>query len=172
MKIHVKEDVDDDFKIQPDIPKYTRRNPIMDSGPTAPLAARLTNCPIDISNQTLLATTQLRAGDIYMEQQEIPRINRMKIGVPFAQLRLEGQTDSDTFFSSVKSIRGFRCVQLFVHLLTQFLWITNLWREKDNHGAYQDYIREARTPNILLTDNAKSQTGKKWTETSRKNHKQ
>ena len=107
-----------------------------------------------------------------MEHQEIPSMNRNKRGVPFAQRRLEGQTDSDTFFSSVKSICGFRCVQLFVHLLTQFLFIANLRREKDNYGAYQDYIREVGTPNILLADNAKSQTGKKWTETSLKNQTQ
>ena len=138
MNIHVDKGVDSDFNIQPEIPKCTRRKPILDSGTTAPLAARLANCPIDISNLTLLATTQLRAGDIDMDQQEIPRMNRKKIGVPFAQLRLEGRTDSDTLFLSVKSIHGFCCVKLFVHLLTQFLWITNIRREKDNHGAYQD----------------------------------
>ena len=99
-------------------------------------------------------------------------MNINKRGVPFAQRRLEVQTDSDTFFSSVKSICGFHCVQLFVHLLTQFLLIANLRREKDNHGAYQEYIREVGMSNILLTDNAKSQTGKKWTETSLKNQTQ
>ena len=75
MKTHVKKGVDGDFKLQPDIPKCTRQNPILDNGPTAPLAARLANCPMDIANQTLLATTQLRAGDIDMDQQEIPSIN-------------------------------------------------------------------------------------------------
>ena len=100
MKIHIDKGVDSDFKIQPDIPKCTWQNPILDSGPTAILAARLANCPIDISNLTLLATTQLRAGDIDMDQQEIPRMNCKKIGVPFAQLRLEGRTDSDTLFLS------------------------------------------------------------------------
>ena len=172
MKIHVKKVVDGEFKLQPDIPKCTQQNPILDSGPKAPLAVRLENCPIDITNLTLPTTTQLRAGDIDMNQREIPRTNRKKRGVPFAQRRMEGRTNSDTFFSSVKSIRGFRCVQLFFHLLTQFLWIANLRREKDNHGAYQDYIREVGTPNILLTDNAKSQTGKKWTETYRNNQTQ
>ena len=105
-----------------------------------------------------------------MENQDIPRINRKKIGVPFAQRRLEGRTESDTFFSSVKYICGYRCIQLFVHLLFQFLWIENLQHKKDNHEAYQYYIREVGTPNILLTDNAKNQVGKKWTETSRNNN--
>ena len=172
IKIHVDEGVDSDFKLQTDIPKCTRQNPILDSGPTAPLATRLANCPIDIANRTLLATTYMRAGDIDMDQREIPRMNHKKRGVTFAQRRLEARTDSDTFFSSVKSIHDYSCVQLFAHSLTQFIWITNLRRKKDKHGAYQDYIKEVGTPNILLTDNVKSQTGKKWTETSQKNNTQ
>ena len=69
MKMYVDKGVDSGFKLQTDIPKCTRQNPILDSGPTAPLAARLVNCPIDIANQTLLATTHLRSGDIDMDQQ-------------------------------------------------------------------------------------------------------
>ena len=69
MKIHVNKCVDSDFKLHPDIPKCTRRNPILGSGSTAPLAARLANFLIDIANRTLLATTQLRSGDITMDQQ-------------------------------------------------------------------------------------------------------
>ena len=172
MKIHVGEDEDSDFKLQPDIPKCTRRNPILDSGPKAPLAERLANFPMYIANLTLFATTQLRGGNIDMDQREIHRINIKKRGVTFAQQRLEGHTDSNTFFSSVKFIHGYPCVQLFFHLLTQFLWIANLQREKENHLAYQDYIREVRTPNILLRDNSKSQVDKNWTETSRNNNTQ
>jgi len=146
-----------------------RRNPILERPEAAPLTARLGNCPEAIAIKTLEATTQLRDGKLDMDQREIPRMNRQKRGVPYAQRRLEGRTDSDTFFSSIKSVRGFKCVQLFVHLITQYLWIGLLRREKDNHGAYQDFIREVGTPNVLLTDNAKSQVGNKWKEISRSN---
>ena len=88
MKIHFNEDKDSDFKLQPEIPKYTRRNPILDSGLKAPLTERLANQPKDISNQTLLVTTQLRHGNINMDQREITRMNRKKRGVPFAQRQL------------------------------------------------------------------------------------
>ena len=172
MEIDVDKDEDSDFKLQPDIPKYTRQNPIMGSGTKAPLSERLANFPTNISNQTFLATTQLRDGNIDMDHREIPRTNSKKRGVLFAQRRLEGRTGSYTLFLSLNSICGYRRVQLFVHLLTQFLWITNLWREMDNHRSYQDYIREAWTQNILLTDNARSQVGKKWTETPWKNKTQ
>ena len=78
MEIHVNKGVDSEFKLQPDIPKFTRQNPILDSGPTAPLYARLANCSIDIANRTLLTMTQLRVGDIDMDQKEIPRTNRKR----------------------------------------------------------------------------------------------
>ena len=89
MNIHVNKGVDSDFKLQPDIPKCTWRNPILDSGPTAPLSARLANFPMDIANRNLLSTTRLMAGDIDTYQREIPRTNCKKRGVPFVQHRLD-----------------------------------------------------------------------------------
>ena len=165
--------VDDDKyhepKIHPDTSRSLRRNQILNSGPLAPLDARLGNCLPELANRTLLATTYLRDGKIETDQQEIPRTNGKKRGATFSQRRLEGRTNSDTFVSYIKSIRGYRSVQLFIHLLTQYLWIACLRQEKDNHRAYQEYIREVGTPNILLTDNANSQVGKKWTGNSCKN---
>ena len=57
MKIHVDKDGDSDFKFQPDIPKCTQRNPILESGPKSPLDERLENFPTDIDNRTLIATS-------------------------------------------------------------------------------------------------------------------
>ena len=85
MKIKVDKNKDSDFKIQPDILKCTRQNQILDSVPKEPLSERLANFPTDITNLTLLATTQLRGGNIDMDQREIPRMNCKKRGVPFAQ---------------------------------------------------------------------------------------
>ena len=137
-----------------------RRNPILECPEAAPLTARLGNCPEVIAIKTLEATTQLRDGKLDMDQRGIPRMNHQKRRVSYAQRRLEGRTDSDTFFSSIKSVREFKCAQLFVHLITQCLWIGLLLREKDNHGAYRDFIREVGTPNVSLTDNTKSQVWK------------
>ena len=67
MKIHFDEDKDSDFKLQPDIPKCTWQNPILDSGPKAPLFERLANYPTDIENRTLLTKTHLRDSNIDMD---------------------------------------------------------------------------------------------------------
>jgi hypothetical protein len=42
-------------------------------------------------------------------------------------------------------------------------------KESQSHGAYQDFIQNVGAPNVLLTDNARTQIGKKWTKTSREN---
>ena len=42
-------------------------------------------------------------------------------------------------------------------------------RESHSHKAYQDFVRNVGAPVTLLTDNANTLTGKKWTKTSRDN---
>ena len=42
-------------------------------------------------------------------------------------------------------------------------------KESHSHYAYQDFIREKVAPVTLLTENSRTQTGKKWTETNRRN---
>ena len=98
-----------------------RRNPFLDDPGLEPLSVRLGNCPDAIAQKTIEATTQLRDPKLDMENREIPRMNLKKRGVPFSQRQLEGRTDTDTFFSSVKSVHGFNFVQLFVHLITQYV---------------------------------------------------
>jgi hypothetical protein len=42
-------------------------------------------------------------------------------------------------------------------------------KESESHGAYQDLVRDVGAPNLILTDNAQTEIGKKWTKTSRDN---
>ena len=130
---------------------------------------RLGNSTEFVTMKTLSATTQLCSEPVEMENREAPRQHRKKRLIPLHPNRLEGRTDSDTFFSTIKSIRSFTCVQLFVHLGSQFLFARCMTREAKSHGAYQDFVREVGAPNILLTDNSQTQSGTKWTKTSREN---
>ena len=129
----------------------------------------LANPPVDIVKKTLDATTRFCEAPVEMENREAMRQHRKQRILPLHPRRIKGRTDSDTFFSSVKSVRGYRCVQLFVCLLSDYLYIKCLRRESHSHSAYQDFIREVGAPNTLLTDNSQTQTGELWTETSRKN---
>jgi hypothetical protein len=130
---------------------------------------RLASAPEEVVKRTLEATTQVYEDNIEAENRDMPRMTRQKRDHLVHVKHLEGRTDTDTFFSSIRSTRGFRCVQLFIHLATQFLFVALLRREKDNHGGYQDFIREVGAPETLLSDNAKSQTGERWKQTSRRN---
>lgn len=121
----------------------------------------------EVVKNTLQNTTQYCAEPVEMERRELPRQHRKKRLYPLHPRRLWGRTDSDTFFSSIKSIRNHTCVQLFVHVNSDYLFVRCMQREKHSHGAFQDFIREMGAPNVLLTDNSKTQTGKKWTATSR-----
>ena len=130
---------------------------------------RLGNSPEMVTAKTIAATTQLCIEPIEMENREAPRQHRKQRLLPLHPRRLEGRTDSDTFFASEKSIRNFTCVQLFFHVLSGFLYVRCMRREAHSHGAYQDFVRDIGAPNILLTDNAQTQIGQKWTKTSREN---
>jgi hypothetical protein len=110
--------------------------------------------------KTLESTTQLCAEPVEMERREIPRQHRKKRLLPLHPRRLRGRTDTDTFFSSVKSIRGYKCVQLFVHRASDYLFVRCMQREAHSHGAYQDFVREIGAPELIVTDNSQTQTGK------------
>jgi hypothetical protein len=104
-----------------------------------------------------------------MDKREAPRQHRKKRVQALHPSRIEGRTDSDTFFSSIKSVKGFACIQIFFVCLHRFIFVRGMQKESESHGAYQDMIREVGAPNTLLTDNAQTQIGKKWTKTSRDN---
>ena len=121
----------------------------------------------EILSKTMEATTQHCAAPVEMETRILPRQHRKPRVLPLHPRRLKGRTDTDTFFSSIPSIRNFKCVQLFVATAYNFLFVRCLQREKQSHTGYQDYIREVGAPTVLLADNSKTQNGKKWTKTSR-----
>ena len=137
--------------------------------PAAEWEKRLGYCPEKVTVKTLEATTQLCSSPVEMENREAPRQHRKQRLIPLHPKRISGRTDSDTFFASVKSVRGFTCVQLFFVTFANFLYARCMRKESHSHGAYQDFVRDVGAPNHLLTDNAKTETGKKWTQTSRAN---
>ena len=96
----------------------------------------------EVLRQTLSATTQLCAEPVEMEKREIPRQHRKKRILPLHLKRLRGRVDTDTFFSYVNSIRNYKCIQLFLHVPSDFIFVRCIQRESHSHGAYQDFIRE------------------------------
>jgi len=77
----------------------------------------------EVIEKTLESTTQMQVEPVESERREIPRQHRKKRLLMLHPRRLKGRTDTDTFFSSVKSIRGYLCVQIFCHVLSDFLFV-------------------------------------------------
>ena len=120
-----------------------------------------------VMEKTLEATTQLQVEPVEAERREIPKQHRKKRLLMLHPRRLPGRTDADTVFSTVKSIRGYWCIQFFLHVISDYIFVRCMQRESHSHGAYQDYVREVGAPETIITDNSQTQTGKKWEATSR-----
>ena len=74
----------------------------------APWEYRLACPPEMITTKTLENTTQLCSLAVEMDKRESPRQHRKKRLLPLHPNRLPGCTDSDTFFASIQSIRGYK----------------------------------------------------------------
>ena len=130
----------------------------------APWEDRLACPPEMITTKTLENTTQLCSSAVEMYNQESPCQHRKKRLLPLHPNRLPGRTDSDTFFASIQSIRGYKCVQLFYSFLSCYTYVSCMRRESHSHQAYQYFFRNIGAPMTLLTDNAKTLIGKKMDE--------
>jgi hypothetical protein len=99
-----------------------RRSPAATVPTPAPWNERLGNPPELITAKTLEATTQLCESPVEIDKREAPRQHRKKRVQALHPSRIEGRPDSDTFFSSIKSIKGFACIQIFFAcLIASFL---------------------------------------------------
>jgi len=122
-----------------------------------------------VAAKTIANTTQFYPRRIESENRMYPQQHRQKRLHALHYSRIPGRTCGDTFFSSIKSIRGFTCVQLFIAVTWDFLWVKLLRRESQVPGAYLDFCKEVGAPNELLTDNSKVQSGRKFQEVNRQN---
>ena len=146
------ESVEEDFKVDEMVPvKSSNINWRMTLGCSTP----------DVVSKTLRNTTQYFATSIESETRAYPRQHRQKRLLPLHVRRIPGRTYGDTFFSSIRSVRGYTCVQLFAASFADFLWVKCLRRESQVPGAYKDFVIEVGAPNELLTDNSKVQCGEK-----------
>ena len=82
--------------------------------------------------------------------------------------RINDTCYSDTFFSSIRSVRGYKCFQLFAFKGSKFDVAKLMKREADAPTAYENVIRHIGAPNKMVTDNAQVLTGVRWNDINRK----
>eukprot|EP00957_Ditylum_brightwellii_P071085 5402874-Ditylum_brightwellii.AAC.1 len=129
----------------------------------------LGGCTDKVLQKTLENITQYYLDCMEAETHSYPKQHMQKQLFLLHLCWLQGRTCTDTFFSSVKSVCSFTCVQLFIVLSVDYLWVKLLRRESQVPGSYQDFCREAGAPNELLTNNSRVQAGSKFTKIDWKN---
>ena len=82
--------------------------------------------------------------------------------------RIHDNLYSDTFYSSLSSVRGYTCFQLLAFKKTKLVKIILMRRESQASEAYEDVIRSIGTPIKTITDISRAQTDSKWTNINRR----
>ena len=128
---------------------------------------RLAMAPEDVIRKTFEATTQLSMS-IETDNRLVPR-QHYKSRFPFLrEKRVHDTFHSDTFFPSIPTNNNETCSQLFIGKETDYMYVQPLRTESHSFSALQDFGCQVGIPQELKTDNAKTETGKKWTDWCRK----
>ena len=115
---------------------------------------------------TLRMTSQL-VKTVEAESRMLMRDHKLTRLYPLRPHRINDVVFSDTFFSSVTSIRGYSMFQLFSlrDAKTDFVF---LMRKKSQAASkFSDFIRDIGAPNYVINDNAQELSGEDWTNVAR-----
>ena len=74
---------------------------------------------------------------------------------------------SDTFFSSVKSVRGYKMFQMFAFRDCKHEVLYLMRKESQAADKLRDLIRSVGAPHVLVNDNDKAMMGNAWMDTLR-----
>ena len=119
--------------------------------------------PNHVVDKTLSATTQL-VPTVESETREImrdhfqTRLPELKIG------RVNNVCCVDTFFSSVPSVRGFTCWNLFCFRRTGLDVVYLMRRRSQGPTTLPKMVSECGAPALIMSDNAPEFKGKRWVD--------
>ena len=109
--------------------------------------------PIDVIRHTLNNTTQLAKVIIRFPLQKHIKSRHQMLRRP----RLNEVIATDTYFSSVRSIEGYNCAQVYYGCTSKIIEVYGMRTESEFISTYQDFMRERGIPHTLRRDNAKSE---------------
>ena len=128
---------------------------------------RLALAPEEVVQRTFDATTQM-VTNVECKNRDIPQ-RHFKSRFPFLrEKRINDTFHSDTFFPSITSNQGHTCSQIFLGKNTDLMYVQPMKKESHSYIALQDFSRTVGIPNTIKTDNAKTETGERWTNWCRK----
>jgi len=120
-----------------------------------------------VTRKTLENTTRM-VNTVEAETREYMR-DHLKTRLPMLRpIRINDTCFHDVFFSSVRSIRGYKCFLVNALLHSELDDVRLLKRESEVYDEYHDFIRQVGAPNVSVTDNAQVFVSKKWGDILRK----
>lgn len=133
-----------------------------------PWKYRLGFIPDHVVQKTLACTTQM-VPTVEAETREIMR-DHFQTRLP--ELRLRRVNDTcyvDTFFSSVKSVRGYTCWTQYSFAKSGLDAVYLMRRRSQGPSTLPELITEYGAPNVMKSDNAPEFHGKRWVNCLRQN---
>ncbi len=112
---------------------------------------------LNSAEATLLAMTQ--EGMRFMEGDLERHLRTSQRHLRFPSLNMQIYTD--TLFSSLKSIRGYTCAQIFTDG-RKFFRAYPLAKKADAHHALTAFIQDVGIPKCCLSDGAEEERGGEW----------
>ena len=124
--------------------------------------------PTFTTTEDTLANTSQMVTTLQSETREYMRDSLQARAYPLRPHRINDTLFSDTFYSGIVSIRGYKCFQMFAYKKSQMDVVQLMKREKEAIEKYEDTIIEYGAPTKTVTDNAQVMTGKGWRTVNRK----
>ena len=109
-----------------------------------------------------LANTSQMITTLQAETREYMRDSLRARAYPLRPLCINNTLFSDTFYSGIISICGYKCFQMFAYKKSQMNVIQLMKREKEAVEKYEDTIIKFSAPTKTVTNNAHVMTGKVW----------
>ena len=129
--------------------------------------ARLGYPTYEVTRDTLRNTTQM-VQSLQAETREYLRDYQRTRVHCLKPKRVDDDMYTDTFFSNITSIRGFKMFQLFCYKYTKYNVMKLMRRKAQAAVMYEDTIIEHGAPNKVIADNAKELNSLKFKGVSRK----
>jgi len=121
---------------------------------------RLGFAPKAVVEKTLKATTQF-VTTVEAETRSIMRDHLMTRLPALKVTRINDDAYWDTFFSSITSVRGFTCWNLFALKQSHFNYVSLMKRKSSALPTVQGFATKIGAPRVLKSDNAPELTSKK-----------
>lgn len=155
-------DLSVDTPFDPSVRQHSRRAPL---GPNeCQWKLLLGAIPNHVVEKTLQATTQM-VPSVEAETREIMR-DHLNTRLPELKVkRINDQMNVDTFFSSVKSVRGYKCWNLFSFKDCGYDYPVLMRRRSQSPDSLTTTISLLGAPRRIKSDNAPEFKSKRWMST-------